>query len=77
MEKRIKMLLLKYLETDGNIANLEKAGYSYAMIAREYSKLINEELIIPNENLRFVLSEKGLEELDKLISESRDRKSVV
>lgn len=74
MEKRIKMLLLKYLETDGNIANLEKAGYSYAMIAREYSKLINEELIIPNENLRFVLSEKGLEELDKLISESRDKK---
>lgn len=45
MDIRIRYLLLKILNENGNIANLEKAGYQYATIAKEYSKLINEGLI--------------------------------
>ena len=66
MNNRIRMLLLKILSENGNIANIEKAGYQYALIASEYSKLINEELIIPNEDLQFVLSDKGNMELERL-----------
>lgn len=67
MEDRLRMLLLKILDDNGNIANLEKAGYQYVTIAKEYSKLINEELVIPDQNLQFVLSEKGNIELERLI----------
>lgn len=74
MENRIRMLLLKYIEIDGNIVNLEKAGYSFSAIAKEYSKLINESLVVPDENLNFVLSEKGSQELDKLTVEISNSK---
>lgn len=66
MEDRLRMLLLKILDDNGNITNLEKAGYQYVTIAKEYSKLINEELVILNQKLQFVLSEKGKIELESL-----------
>lgn len=66
MENRIRLLLLKILKENRNIANLEKAGYQYASIAKEYSRLINEGIIILNDELQFVLSEKGELELKKL-----------
>ena len=69
MDNRIRYLLLKILNENGNIANLEKAGYQYAAIAKEYSKLINEGLIIIDAKLEFVLSEKGNLELIKLENE--------
>lgn len=65
----IKFLLLKVLNENGNIANLEKAGYQYAIIAQEYSRLINDGLIIINDQLDFVLSEAGKSELGKLENE--------
>ena len=66
MEEKIRLLLLRYIESDGNIANLEKSGYSYATIAKEYSKLINDEMIVPNDILEFELSDKGYMELQRL-----------
>ena len=55
MENRIKYILLKTLNEDGNISNLEKTGYQYATIAKEYSRLINDGLIEINEKMIFVL----------------------
>lgn len=66
MEERITYLLLKALRDDANISNLEKAGYDYVSIASQYSKLINDQFIIPNEDLQFVLSKKGVEEMKRL-----------
>lgn len=66
MNDRITYLLLKALRDDSNISNLEKAGYDYASIASQYSKLINDQFIIPNEELQFVLSKKGTEEIKRL-----------
>ncbi len=63
MENRIKYILLKTLNEDGNISNLEKTGYQYATIAKEYSRLINDGLIEINEKMIFVLSEEGKKEL--------------
>ena len=71
MDIRIRYLLLKILNENGNIANLEKAGYQYATIAKEYSKLINEGLIIINDKLEFVLSEAGNLALIKLGNENK------
>lgn len=71
MDIRIRYLLLKILNENGNIANLEKAGYQYATIAKEYSKLINEGLIIINDKLEFVLSEEGNLALIKLENENK------
>ena len=71
MDIRIRYLLLKILNENGNIANLEKAGYQYATIAKEYSKLINEGLIIINDKLEFVLSEAGNLALIKLENENK------
>ena len=73
MEDKIRLLLLRYIESEGNIANLEKSGYSYATIAKEYSKLINEELIVANRQLEFELSDKGYIELQKLDLEIKKR----
>lgn len=69
MDIQLRMLLLKLLNENGNIENLEKAGYSYPFIAKVYSQLINEELIIPNETLHFMLSKKGVVELEMLKEE--------
>lgn len=66
MDDRIKYVLLKVLNTNGNIDNIEKAGYQYAQIASAYSEIINENLVVPNEKLEFVLSEKGKVELKRL-----------
>lgn len=63
MDDSIRLLLLKIVDDNGNISNLEKAGYQYSEIAHEYSKLINEELIIANSSLQFELSDKGKDEL--------------
>ncbi len=75
MDDKIKLLLLKLLKEDGDISNIEKAGYQYSSIANTYSKLINEKFIIPNENLEFVLTEKGFSELqnlqDKIVSKGK------
>lgn len=71
MDIRIRYLLLKILNEDGNITNLEKAGYQYAAIAREYSKLINEGFIVANDKLVFVLSEEGSLELIRLENENK------
>ena len=59
------------LNENGNIANLERAGYQYAAIAKEYSKLINEGLITINDKLAFVLSEEGNLELIRLENENK------
>lgn len=66
MNDRIKYMLLKILNTNGNIVNIEKAGYQYAQIASAYSEIINEKLVVPNEKLQFVLSQNGKDELKKL-----------
>lgn len=71
MDTRIRYLLLKILNENGNIANLEKAGYQYASVAKEYSKLINEGLIIINDQLTFVLSEAGKLELLRLENDNK------
>ena len=71
MDIRMRYLLLKMLNENGNIANLEKAGYQYAAIAKEYSKLINEGLITINDKLAFVLSEEGNLELIRLENENK------
>lgn len=44
MEQRLKYMLLKILDSDGNVDSLEKAGYQYASIANAYSQIINENL---------------------------------
>lgn len=66
MDDRLRFLLLKLLKEDGDISNLEKIGYQYSLIANAYSKLINENLIKPDENLEFVVSRKGINELERL-----------
>lgn len=66
MKNRIKYILLKTLNEDGNISNLEKAGYQYAAIAKEYSRLINDGLIEINEKMVFVLSEEGKRVLETM-----------
>ena len=71
MDIRMRYLLLKMLNENGNIANLEKAGYQYAAIAKEYSKLINEGLITINDKLAFVLSEEGNLVLIRLENENK------
>lgn len=73
MEEKIRLLLLRYIESDGNVANLEKSGYSYVTIAKEYSKLINEEMIVANDQLEFELSDKGYAELQKLDYEMKKK----
>ena len=55
MDRRIRLILLKLLNENGNISNLEKSGYSFYEIASEYSKLINEDFITSNGN-NFILS---------------------
>lgn len=77
MEKRVRVLLLKYLEMDGDITNVEKFGYSYATIAKEYSRLINEEMIVSDNNCHFILSEKGKRELNRLYTEVYKDKRVI
>lgn len=67
MNDRIKMFLLKLLNEDKDISRLEKIGYKYSEIANEYSKLINEKYIIVNDKFKFVLSDAGHIELQKLI----------
>jgi hypothetical protein len=69
MDERLKLMLLKVLDKGGNVDSLEKAGYQYAEIASSYSKIINDELVIPNDDLHFILSDKGKIELEKLGSE--------
>lgn len=71
MGNRLRLLLLNYIESEGNIANLEKSGYSYATIAKEYSRLINEKMLVVNEQLNFELSDKGYMELERLVSEMK------
>ena len=39
MNERIRMLLLQALEQEGDIGNLEKAGYQYAEIAEVKERL--------------------------------------
>ncbi|WP_455036206.1 hypothetical protein [Leptotrichia massiliensis] len=76
MDRRIRLILLKLLNENGNISNLEKSGYSFYEIASEYSKLINEDFITSNGN-NFILSEKGLSELEnakKIFKESKNWK---
>lgn len=68
MDDRIKYMLLKILSKNGNIDDLEKAGYQYAHIANIYSQLINEGLVVPNKKLQFVLSPKGEEEMKYLFN---------
>lgn len=69
MDERLKLMLLKVLDKGGNVDSLEKAGYQYAEIASSYSKIINDELVIPTDDLCFILSHKGKIELEKLGSE--------
>ena len=69
MDIIIRRLLLKVLSENGNVDALERAGYQYASIANEYSQLINDNLIVANDKMQFVLSEKGRLELKKLNEE--------
>ncbi len=66
MEDRMRYMLLRVLSVGGDIDSLEKAGYQYADIAREYSKIINDGLIVVDKELRFIVSEKGYEALKHL-----------
>lgn len=66
MEQRLKYMLLKILDSGGNVDSLEKAGYQYAAIANAYSQIINEKLIVPDENFKFVLSEEGYNQMMEL-----------
>lgn len=66
MDEKIRLLLLNTVAVNGNVASLEKIGYSYPYIAKIYSQLINEELLIPNEDLIFIVSPKGKIEIDRL-----------
>ena len=66
MDDRMKYMLLKILSTEGNVDALEKAGYQYAQIASAYSQIINERLVVIDDNQRFVLSDKGKKEMERL-----------
>ena len=71
-----RLILLKLLNENGTITNLEKTGYSFYEIASEYSRLINEGFIVSNGN-NFILSKKGLSELknaQKTLKENKNWK---
>lgn len=72
MDDRIRYMLLKLLSTEGNVDSLEKAGYQYAQIASAYSQIINEQLIIMDERQKFILSDIGLEEMQRLANKIKD-----
>jgi len=63
MDDRMKYILLKILSEKGNVDGLEKTGYQYAQIARAYSMIINEGLVVPDESMKLHISEKGYEEM--------------
>lgn len=69
-----RLILLKLLNENGTITNLEKTGYSFYEIASEYSRLINEGFIVSNGN-NFILSKKGLSELENAKKISRENKN--
>lgn len=66
MEEKLNWLLLKTINANGNISNIVKLGYTYAFIAQEYSKLINNGMVIIDGNMNFVLSKSGIGEFDRL-----------
>ena len=66
MNERIRMLLLQALEQEGDIGNLEKAGYQYAEIAEEYSRLINEGLILLDSYSGVRISKKGYQIMEEI-----------
>lgn len=65
--EKLRMLLLLsiYRDSNNNIYNLKNCGFSFSEIASEYSDLINEKLVVPDNKL-FVLSENGINELNHL-----------
>ena len=72
MNNRIRLLLLKALHDNADITTLVKAGYQYAEIAEEYSKLINDKMIIIDDNMEFTISDKGECELKRLEDERKN-----
>ena len=66
MNDRLRLLLLQALEQNTDIGTLEKAGYQYAEIAEEYSKLINEGLIALDSHIGYYVSEKGWEVMNRM-----------
>ena len=72
MDDRIKYMLLKVLNVEGNVDALEKAGYQYAQIANAYSQIINDKLVELNSRDKFVLSDLGKQEMEKLANKIKE-----
>ena len=66
MEEKFKWLLLKSIKDNSNISNIVRLGYTYAYIAQEYSKLINNGMVVIDGYMNFVLSDSGIEEFNRL-----------
>lgn len=76
MNNKLKLILLKLIEQDGNISNIVKLGYQYSEIATCYSELINDNYIVPNESLAFILSKKGID-MKKEIEETLENDAKI
>ena len=72
MDDRIKYMLLKVLSVEGNVDALEKAGYQYAQLAIAYSCIINDKLVELNSRDKFVLSDLGKQEMEKLANKIKE-----
>lgn len=59
MDIELRYLLIKITCAKGDVAALEKMGYTYAKIASVFSELINEDIFKVNDQLEFELTEKG------------------
>lgn len=72
MDDRMKYMLLKVLSIEGNVDILEKAGYQYAQIANAYAQIINDKLVEVNNKDKFVISDLGKREMERLANKIKN-----